>query len=338
MMLPKYIRQLFDEGIVKLPLKKFYIVDGIKGYESQEDVNKLSLIQEKMSEINKSFSDLFREEKYREAVWKLRKEGREAIEKFGKMTDNLICFYEETEKRDLKNLSLWLQIFAYGYISYLYPWDNTFQYFKDSRISPYAFVEEEVNRLLSKYKEKVDISVLKTIVSPFTKIFVIMPEGEESAEKLGIRVYDFSSYSELKKKRREKLKDYIRYYPEEFYIQSLESESNSDKEFVRIYRKIKENDSKDASKFFYCISFLREREKQEELWELYGHKGASIFLIRNKVVSQIARILEDSVYRDSVKRLYGDLKCREEERTADIAYDWVDILYLLQELSLIEVN
>lgn len=338
MLLPRYIEQIFEEGLVELPLPRFTLIKGIEGYESQEEVNKLSLIQDKMEGVNKSFSDLLQNGKYREAVWKLRKEGRDAITKFGKITDALIKFYDEIDKKDLKSLSLWLQIFAYGYINYLYPWDNTFQYFDDSKISPYAFVQEEICGILKKYGKELEINSLKTIVSPFTELFVLIPEGETDAKNLGIRVYDFSSYPELQKKREEKLRDYIEDYPEEFYIKSLDSRAKADEEFVRIYREIKEKNPADASKFFYGILFLREREEQEELWELYGHKGVSIFIVRNKVTSQIANILENSEYRKTLLSVYGNLKDREEERTIDVAYDWVDILYLLQELNLLEVN
>jgi hypothetical protein len=332
-MLPNYITQLFEENLVKLPLPKFTIIKGIEGYESQEEVNKLSLIQERMEEVGRDFFNLLEKEKYREATWKLRKEGREAIMKFGRITDALIKFYDEIKKDDIKNLSTWLQIFAYGYVNYLYPFDNLFQYFESTKISPYAFVENEMRDLLKKYDEQVDINNLKTIISPSTEIFTIVPEGE-NVENLGIRVYDFNSSSELREGRKRKLLDYISSYPDELYVRSIENASSANEEFARIYRKMREKSPEDASNFFYGMSFLREREAQEEEWELYGHKAVSIFIVRNKITSQIAEALEKSTYREKLRNVYGNLEYREKERTADVAYDWVDILYLLQELNL----
>jgi hypothetical protein len=237
-------------------------------------------------------------------------------------------FYDGMEK-NLNNLSIWLQVFAYGYANYLYPWDNTFQYF-GSDISPYSFVEEEMIALLKKYG-RTEIDSLKTVVAPFTEVFSIITDD---SEELGIRVDDFESYSELKDKRRMRLKDYIGYYPEEFYMKSLENRTRSDWDFLEIYNMVKAKNQQDASKLFYGTLFLREREKQEELWELYGHKGVAIFMLRNKVTSEIAKIL-NSNYKGKVRGVYGKIEDREKERSADIAYDWVDILYLLQELNLL---
>ncbi len=327
-MLPYCVVDLFKEGVVELPLPKLEIAEGIKGYESQEEVNKLNVIQNKMEETTRVFSSLLKNGNYREATWKLYKEGREAIEKFGIITDSLMEFYDDM-KKSLDNLSIWLQIFAYGYANYFYPWDNAFQYF-GSDISPYSFVEEEIITLLNKY-DRTEIDSLKTVVSPFTEVFSIITDDPE---ELGIRVDDFESYSELKDKRRKRLKDYIGYYPEEFYMKSLENRTRSDGDFLEIYSMIKSKNPQDASKLFYGTLFLREREKQEELWELYGHKGVSIFIARNKVTSEIAKILNSS-YKEKVRGVYGKIEDREKERSADIAYDWVDILYLLQELNLL---
>jgi hypothetical protein len=342
---------------IEFPLRQIDIskVEDVLGplYEQNERMLAVNLNRENSTKV----ASYFLQKKIdRKLLGDLKIKGRDAISRYGKVGKFLLKFDKKLSKTNdpLERAPFeWanLQLYCDAYSKWMFPYDNTFEYFplktEFRNFSPAVSWSLKLLDYLTGFSGKPKsmgiLNTLTTVKSVATKKYEQLLEVKDALQESGISKDDFKKLSTEKKisvvkntpEAYRKLKQVTNCYPiyetrdtktAVEYISSDLFDWGVQKDSVKSRNKnaVEKRDKalEEVKKYFEkektkledittLVDLLRERNKQEELWPVYGHKGLEVLAVKDRYASDLVSAMPEYLQTKLEKRTKELLQTKE---------------------------